>query len=498
MTVDKLKEDVCLLFKTCSNMDGRMILVDTLQHLGIDHHFEEQIDIAMRQILETKLSSYNLHDISLRFRLLREHGHWISPDVFNKFISEDGSLTKDICNDPRGLLSLYNATHLLINGETTLELAMNFTRHHLESMSGSLDSPLAKQVQRALHIALPRTNKRMEMMHYIHEYGQEEHNPTLLELAKLDFNLQQCAHLHELRTITRWWKQFYGYIGLPFIRDRVVEGFTWASVLYYDTAFELARSIITKMIILITTLDDIYDNHATLEECHKLHEAIQRWDGNAISLLPEYLKKFYEELLRTFKNIDDKMPRNIHFDIGHLKKAVQNNVTGYLHEAEWSHRNHNPSFVDHVTLTSLNIGVPTICVSMMIGLNGILMKQALEWAASVPEVIVAVGKISRFMNDIGAFERRKCKSDLPSSVECYINEYRVTSDVAIARIDALVEEEWRTLNKARFGNHTLLPALQQFINLAISTTFFYGNRNDVYTHSAHIERTIKSLFVEPI
>uniref|UniRef100_A0ACD5UFI0 Uncharacterized protein n=1 Tax=Avena sativa TaxID=4498 RepID=A0ACD5UFI0_AVESA len=498
MTVDKLKEDVCLLFKTCSNMDGRMILVDTLQHLGIDHHFEEQIDIALRQILETKLSSYNLHDISLRFRLLREHGHWVSPDVFNKFISEDGSFTKDICNDPRGLLSLYNATHLLINGETTLEVAMTSTRHHLESMSGSLDSPLAKQVQRALHIALPRTNKRVEMLHYIHEYEQQEHNPTLLELAKLDFNLQQRAHLQELKTITRWWKQFSGYIGLPFIRDRVVEGFTWASVLYYDTAFELARSIITKMIILITTIDDIYDNHATLEECHKLHEAIQRWDENAISILPEYLKKFYEELLRTFKNIEDEMPINIHFDIGHLKKAVQNNVTGYLHEAEWSHRNHKPSFVDHVTLTSLNIGVPTICVSMMIGLNGILMKQALEWAASVPEVIVAVGKISRFMNDIGAFERRKCKSDLPSSVECYINEYRVTSDVAIARIDALVEEEWRTLNKSRFENHTLLPALQQFINLAISTTFFYGNRNDVYTHSAHIERTIKSLFVEPI
>jgi hypothetical protein len=77
---------------------------------------------------------------------------------------------------------------------------------------------------------------------------------------------------------------------------------------------------------------------------------------------------------------------------------------GYLHEAEWSHQNHKPSFVDHVKLTSMNIGVPAICVSMMTCMNDQMMKPALEWAASVPDVIIAVGKISRFMNDIGAFE----------------------------------------------------------------------------------------------
>jgi hypothetical protein len=95
-------------------------------------------------------------------------------------------------------------------------------------------------------------------------------------------------------------------------------------------------------------------------------------------------------------------------------------------------------------------------------------------------------------------QRRKCKGDLPSTVECYISEHSVTSEVAITRIDALMEEEWRTLNQARFANHALLPALQQFISLAVSTTFFYGNRNDVYTHSTHIERTIEGLFIKPI
>jgi hypothetical protein len=120
-------------------------------------------------------------------------------------------------NDPKGLLSLYNATHLLVHGEKTLEEAMDFSRHHLKLMSGSLKFPLDKQVQRALCIPLPRTNKRVEMMHYILEYEQEDHTLILLELAKLDFNLQQHVHLKELKAITR-------YVVFPSQHDETKKG----------------------------------------------------------------------------------------------------------------------------------------------------------------------------------------------------------------------------------------------------------------------------------
>lgn len=53
-----------------------------------------------------------------------------------------------------------------------------------------------------------------------------------------------------------------------------MESYTWAYVVYYQEGFELPRSIITKMIVLITTLDDTYDIRATIDECRKLHEAI--------------------------------------------------------------------------------------------------------------------------------------------------------------------------------------------------------------------------------
>uniref|UniRef100_A0ACD5UFH7 Uncharacterized protein n=1 Tax=Avena sativa TaxID=4498 RepID=A0ACD5UFH7_AVESA len=493
---DKLNEDARMLFKTCNSMATRISLVDTLEHLGIDHHFEKEINEALIKILESQFSNSSLGEVALGFRLLREHGHWVSPDVFNKFKGEDGSFNTDITNDARGLLCLYNAAHLLINGEPTLEEAKAFARHHLELMSGTICLPLDKQVKRTLHVPLPRTCKRIETLHYITEYSEDElHNPMLLELAKLDFNLLQHVHLKELKTITEWWNKFSRNIGLSYIRSRIVESYTWAYVVYHEKDFKLPRSIITKMIVIITTLDDTYDIQATIEEFRKLHEAIQRWDEDAISILPEYMKNLYLELLRTFKDIAVQVPIGMDYDISYLKKSIQDHVTGYLQEAEWAHKNYNPSFKEQVDLTSLTIGAPTLSVSVVAGMNDAIMKRALEWASSVPTVVTSAGRIVRFMNDIGAF---KCKGDAASSVKCYIHEHGVSEEVVVARIDALIEDEWKTLNQARFEDRALLPALQRIIGLVYTASFFYDNRNDVYTSSTHLQKIIESFFLKPI
>lgn len=79
---EKLKGGVSLLFNTCNGTTARMFLVDTLQHLGIDHHFEEQIHDSLNELLESDFSSSSsLHEVALRFRLLRENGHWVSPGI---------------------------------------------------------------------------------------------------------------------------------------------------------------------------------------------------------------------------------------------------------------------------------------------------------------------------------------------------------------------------------------------------------------------------------
>ncbi|XP_047047846.1 (S)-beta-bisabolene synthase-like [Lolium rigidum] len=47
---EKLARDVRELFRTCNNTTVRMLLVDTIQHLGIHHRFQEEIDAALQEM----------------------------------------------------------------------------------------------------------------------------------------------------------------------------------------------------------------------------------------------------------------------------------------------------------------------------------------------------------------------------------------------------------------------------------------------------------------
>ncbi|VAH27234.1 unnamed protein product [Triticum turgidum subsp. durum] len=496
---NQLKERIIGLF-SCSTIVEQLNLVDTLQHLSVDHHFHEQIDSTLRSTHAGEFNSSSLHDVALRFRILRQQGLWVSPDVFSKFKDEDGAFHVNITNDPRGLLSLYNAAYLFIHGETELEESISFARQHLESMEGKLEYPLAEQVRRALHLPLPRTLKRVEALHYMSEYKQEPmHNSSILEFAKLDFNLLQRLHLKELKALSRWWKNLYREVGLNYSRDRVVECYFWAYTAYYEKEYTCARMILAKIIAIIIMTDDTYDVRATLVECRQLNEAIQRWEESATSLLPEYLQKFYLKLMSTFKEFENELKPDEKCRVSFSTKAFQILSSNYLQEAEWFHQNHKPRFNDQVKVSSVCSGGPWVCVGLLVGMGDTATKEALEWALGCTDAVRACAEVTRFMNDLASFKRGKNKNDVASSVECYISEHGVASEVAIAKIGSLIEDAWKTTNQARFElPKLLLPAVQRVANITISMPFMYDDKTDAFTFSNRLEGTIKRLFVNPI
>lgn len=78
----KLKE-VRTVLKTVGerSLDG-LKMIDTLQRLGIDFHFQEEIEAILKTHCMIPYSQYNLHDVALRFRLLRQEGFHVNPGIF--------------------------------------------------------------------------------------------------------------------------------------------------------------------------------------------------------------------------------------------------------------------------------------------------------------------------------------------------------------------------------------------------------------------------------
>ncbi|KAK6161795.1 hypothetical protein DH2020_005176 [Rehmannia glutinosa] len=263
-TIKVLKNEVkSMVTAPESNMIDTMNLIDTintLDRLGISYHFENEIEEKLEQFfnLDTNYEdeTYDLYTVALHFRLFRQHGYRIRYDT-------DGKFQEGLKSDARGLLSLFEASHLRIHGENILDGALAFATSNLISILPSLiGSPLGNQVVHALvqplHFGIPRLEARYFISIY-EEYDQKDE--TLLRFAKLDFNLLQMLHKEELQEISR---------------DRVVECFFWAMGVYHEPHYSRARIMLAKTIAITSIIDDTYDAYGTIEELDIFTEAIQR------------------------------------------------------------------------------------------------------------------------------------------------------------------------------------------------------------------------------
>ncbi|KAM6581689.1 hypothetical protein CsatA_005463 [Cannabis sativa] len=146
-----------------SNHD-QLKLIDNLQRLGLSYHFESEIEKLLELLsIGTHHQNNNLHDVSLRFRLLRQSGFKVSSSIFEKFKDEKGNFKESLITDVSGLLSLYEASHLSYVGESILDEALAFTTTHLKAIvANNKDHPLSHQISIALERPLRKTIERLD------------------------------------------------------------------------------------------------------------------------------------------------------------------------------------------------------------------------------------------------------------------------------------------------------------------------------------------------
>ncbi|XP_052289130.1 (-)-germacrene D synthase isoform X1 [Citrus sinensis] len=506
----ELKKEIRRMLKADNKPSRTLQLIDAIQRLGVSYHFESEIDEILGKMHKASQDSDlcdnendELYYISLHFRLLRQNGYKISAaDVFKKFKDTDGNFKTSLAKDVRGMLSLYEATHLGVHEEDILDEALAFTTSHLESIAThQIRSPLVEQVKHALVQPIHRGLQRLEARQYIPIYQEESpHNEALLTFAKLDFNKLQKLHQKELGDISRWWKELDFAHKLPFIRDRVAECYFWILGVYFEPQYSFARRILTKVISMTSVIDDIYDVYGKIEELELFTSAIERWDISAIDQLPEYMKLCYRALLDVFSEAEkDLAPQGKSYRLYYAKEAMKNMVKNYFYEAKWCLQNYVPTVDEYMTVALVTSGSPMLSTTSFVGMGDIVTKESFEWLFSNPRFIRASSIVCRLMDDIVSHKFEQSRGHVASSVECYMKQHGATEEEACNEFRKQVSNAWKDINEDCLRPTVVpMPLLMRILNLTRVIDVIY-KYEDGYTHSAVVLKDfVASLFINPV
>ncbi|XP_042487418.1 alpha-terpineol synthase, chloroplastic-like [Macadamia integrifolia] len=482
-------------------------LIDDIERLGLSYLFEEEIKKALDTIacmkdMDTRTEE-SLHATALQFRLLRQHGYEISQGVFNHLKDEAGNFIASSLDDVKGVLSLYEASHLAVEGENILDEARDFTRTVLEGIKCDMEPGLAKLVIHALEHPLHWRMHWLEARWYIDIYGEKENSiPALIELAKLNFNIVQAVHQKDLAELSRWWEHLGLGENLGFVRDDMVQRFLWALGMNPEPHLSNFRIELTKVLALITTIDDVYDVYGSLEELELFTDAVERWDIEAVEQLPDYMKICFLALFNTVNEMAYVQLKETGFNSLHfLKKEWVDLCKAYLIEAKWYYNNHRTTLEECLNNAITTISVKVILIHAFFSLRQTFRKEALYCFSQYPSLLTWPSMIVRLANDLGTSKDELERGDVLKSIQSYMHQTGASEDVAREHIRHMIDETWKKLNKeVIISDESLLPQhfIRTTVNLVRISLFIYQYGDGHATIDNESKNQITSLFFEPI
>ncbi|XP_058105575.1 sesquiterpene synthase TPS3-like [Magnolia sinica] len=481
----------------------RLILIDDIKRLGVAYQFEKQINDALDDLYSHNAELVNkndLHAASLYFRLIRQHGCYISSDIFTKFKEGEGGFKASLCEDVDGLLSLYEASFLGIKGETILDEAKAFSTSNLKKLMDHVKARDAERIAHALDLPLHWRVIRVEARHYIDVYKEKENgrNDDLLEFAKLDYNMVQSLHQEELKELSIWWDSMDLARKLGFFRDRLMESFLLSVGLLDEPKYSEWRKAITKAINMITVIDDIYDVYGSLDELELFTDAVNGWDLRLIDQLPEYMKLAYMVLINTANEMTYITLKETGWNaVDFVKEKWVTLCNNYIIEARWFHKGHIPTMEEYLKISTITAGATITMAQAYTFTEPPKSKDELVQIDHTLKLLSLSSLIFRLCDDLGTSKAEQLRGDVPKSVECYMHETGVSEEVAQEHIKDLMSNAWKELNEESFKD---APFGRTFANVII-----YGARLGVCTYrhgdgygNYATNDQVMSLFVEAV
>ncbi|XP_042036516.1 (+)-bornyl diphosphate synthase, chloroplastic-like isoform X2 [Salvia splendens] len=468
---------VKILLKENMEFVQQLELIDDLKYLGLSYFFHDEIMEILcfihRCFQDKEVDGSDLYLTALGFRLLRQHGFNVSQEVFDCFKNEKGSDFKaSLGRDTKGMLQLYEASFLLREGEDTLELARQFATENLQKTldenGEEIDKNLSLWIQHSLEIPLHWRTPNLEAKWMIDAYSRRpDFNPTILELAKLDFNIVQATQIEELKDISR-----------------LVESYFWAIGLFETHQHCYERKTAAKIMTLITSLDDVYDIYGTLDELELFTLTLQRWDTEAINRLPYYLQLFYLVIHNfVFELAHDILKEEGVISLPYLQKPWVDLVEAYLQEAKWYYSGYTPTMEEYLNISTISIGAPTVIAQVHTSKDKLYKYN---------HIIRLLGMLVRLPDDLGTLAFEMKRGDVAKSIQCYMKERNASMEEAEEHVRFLIREAWKEMNTAGAGGGCSVrdDLVETAANFGRAAQFMYldgdGNHSELHQRIASL------------
>ncbi|GAB4826798.1 hypothetical protein Ancab_033679 [Ancistrocladus abbreviatus] len=431
-----------------------LTMINSIQLLGIDYCFTKEIAEALgREYVKFyEDHSHDLHEVALRFRLLRQEGYDVPADVFSRFKGRDGKFKQELSSDVRGLMSLFEASQMS-TGEGILDEANEFSAQLLNASMKNLHQPLASAVSYALNHPHHCSLAKFTAQNFLHSLSDEKGlRHELQELAAMEFSRVQSIYQSEIHEILRWWKELGLAKELKFARDdQPLEWYMWLQATLPDPSLSKLRTELVKPLSLIYIIDDIFDVYGTLGDLCLFTEAV-----NSLEQLPDYMKI----CLKALYDITDKTSLNLFVDHGWnprdcLRKAeVYGSMqwtqlcNAFLVEARWFASGQLPSAEDYLENGIVSSGVHVALVFLYFLLGEGINKDKVDHLNGNPSIITNSATIHRLWDDLGsAMDENQVGKD-GSFIECYMNENKGSSFASARKhVTLMISDTWKRLNR---------------------------------------------------
>ncbi|KAK4439290.1 Alpha-farnesene synthase [Sesamum alatum] len=497
---ETLKEEVCVILAAFDHEDPlyKLELIDEMEKLALSSYFEEEIRESLDKIASMKSSgNADLYSTALYLRILRQHGHHVSPDaILRTMEEEEEKLVTSACSDGKAMLEVFEASHLGLEDECLMDRAKAFATKNIRVFNLDYDNDVEKIGKFPLHWSVSWFNAKK----HIQMIQAKTNKSTLQRLAGLSFNILQLQHQNELKQILRWWRNLGVSEVLTFTRDRVVESFLWAVGVAYEPQYESLRKWLTKAILLVLIIDDVYDMYGSNHELQQFTTAVERWDSMEIQHLPESIKRCFWLLYDTINNMDHEIQKEKGWNsvLPHLKKVWTGFCKALFVEAKWYHSSHSPSLSEYLDNGWTSSSGPLLSLHILIGI-GHDITQTIHVFNNCQEIIRLSSLIIRLCNDQGTSKAELERGDAHSSILCHRGEANVTEAAARGHIKNLVTDSWKKINGLFISApRWQQPMIRYVVNTARVATFIYQNGDGFGVQDRETRDQVLSCLIQPL